>query len=97
LNNVVDPNAIIGKDYQLTTIETNDGRTAAGIVQRETPAAVTLVNMAETVTLARDNIKKMDRLEVSLMPPGLFQSMKEDEVVDLVAYLRSDRQVPLAK
>ena len=43
LNNVVDPNAIVGKDYQLTTIETHDGRTAAGIVQRETPSAITLV------------------------------------------------------
>jgi putative membrane-bound dehydrogenase-like protein len=95
LNNVVDPNAIIGKDYQLTTIETIDGRTAAGIVQRETPSAVTIVNMAETITLARDNIKKLERHDVSLMPPGLLQSMKEDEVADLVAYLRSDRQVPL--
>lgn len=95
LNNVIDPNAIIGKDYQLTTVETNDGRTAAGIVQRETPAAVTIVNMAETVTLARDNIKKLERLEMSLMPPGLFQTLKEDEVADLVAYLKSDRQVPL--
>jgi putative membrane-bound dehydrogenase-like protein len=95
LNNVVDPNAIIGKDYQLTTVETNDGRTAAGIVQRETPAAVTIVNMAETVTIARDNIKKLDRLEVSLMPPGLLQTLKEDEVADLVKYLQGDRQVPL--
>ena len=95
LNNVVVPNAIIGKDYQLTTIETNDGRTAAGIIQRETPAAITLVNMAETVTLARDNIKKLDRLEMSLMPPGLLQSLKENEVADLVKYLQSDRQVPL--
>jgi putative heme-binding domain-containing protein len=93
LANVVDPNAVIGKDYQLTTVETNDGRTAAGIVQRETPAAVTLVNMAETVTLSRDNIKKMDRLEMSLMPPGLFQTLPENEVVDLVAYLKSDRPV----
>jgi putative heme-binding domain-containing protein len=97
LANVIDPNAIIGKDYQLTTVETNDGRTAAGIVQRETPSAVTLVNMAETITLARDNIKKLDRLDVSLMPPGLFQSLKEEEVVDLVAYLKGDRQVPLPK
>jgi putative membrane-bound dehydrogenase-like protein len=97
LNNVVDPNAIIGKDYQLTTIETNDGRTAAGIVQRETPAAVTIVNMAETVTIARENIKKLDRHEMSLMPPGLFQAMKEDEVADLVAYLRGDRQVEAAR
>jgi putative membrane-bound dehydrogenase-like protein len=97
LNNVVDPNAIIGQDYQLTTVEMNDGRTAAGIVQRETPAAVTLVNMAETVTLARDSIKKLERLPVSLMPPGLLQALQENEVADLVAYLKSDRQVPLPK
>jgi putative heme-binding domain-containing protein len=89
LNNVVDPNAIIGKDYQLTTVETNDGRTAAGIVQRETPAAITLVNMPRPSRSARDNIKKLERLEMSLMPPGLFQSMKEDEVADLVAYLQT--------
>jgi hypothetical protein len=49
--------------------------------------------MAETVTLSRDNIKKMDRLEMSLMPPGLFQALPENEVVDLVAYLKSDRPV----
>jgi putative heme-binding domain-containing protein len=97
LNNVIDPNAIIGQDYQLTTIEMNDGRTAAGIVQRETPAAVTLVNMAETVTLARDSIKKLERLPVSLMPPGLLQTLQENEVADLVAYLKSDRPVPLEK
>ncbi len=95
LNNVVDPNAIIGRDYQLTTIETNDGRTAAGIVQRETPSAVTIVNIAETLTIARDNIRKLERHEMSLMPAGLLQAMKEEEVADLVAYLRSERQVPL--
>src|SRR5690606_12542266 len=77
LNNVLDPNAIIGTDYQLTTVQMKDGRTAAGIVQRETPSAVTLVNMAETVTLARENIEKLERLEMSLMPPGLFHSMQE--------------------
>jgi hypothetical protein len=66
-------------------------------VQRETPAAVTIINMAETVTIARENIRKIERLEMSLMPPGLLQSMKEDEVADLVKYLQSDRQVPMAK
>jgi putative membrane-bound dehydrogenase-like protein len=93
LANVVDPNAIIGKDYLLTTVETKDGRTAAGILQRETPSTVTIVNQAESITLARDNIKKIDRLEFSLMPPGLLSSMKEDEVADLIAYLRSPTQV----
>jgi putative membrane-bound dehydrogenase-like protein len=93
LRNVLDPNAEIGRDYQLTTIETRDGRTAAGIVQKETPAAVTLANQAETVTLARENIKKMKKLEVSLMPPGLLTGRSENEVADLFAYLRTTEQV----
>jgi putative heme-binding domain-containing protein len=97
LRNVIDPTAEIGRDYQLTTIETNDGRTVAGIVQRETPSAVTIVNQAETVTIARENIKKLERLDVSLMPPGLLSGMPETEVVDLIAYLRTSGQVPLPK
>jgi putative heme-binding domain-containing protein len=95
LVNVIDPNAVIGKDYLLTTIETKDGRTAAGIVQRQTASAVTLVNQAETVTLSRDNIKSLQQHELSLMPPGLLQGMSEGDAADLVAYLRTQSQVPL--
>jgi putative heme-binding domain-containing protein len=97
LTNVVDPNAVIGKDYLLTTVETKDGRTASGILQRETPNAVTLVNPAESVTLSRDSIKTMQQHELSLMPPGLLQTMSEDEVADLIAYLRQPAQVALPK
>ncbi len=93
LANVVDPNAVIGQDYLLTTVETHDGRTAAGIVQRETPTAVTLVNLAERVTFPRSDIKSMQRLDVSLMPPGLLSGMSEDDVAALVAYLRAPAQV----
>jgi len=94
LANVADPNAVIGKDYLLTIAETTDGRTVAGIVQRETPSTVTLVNQAETVTLARASIKQLQPQEVSLMPPGLLQSLSEQEVADLVRYLR--QSTPLA-
>ncbi|MEO6006351.1 MAG: PVC-type heme-binding CxxCH protein [Opitutus sp.] len=96
LVNVLDPNAVIGKDYLLTTIETKDGRTAAGIIQRQTASAVTLINQAETITLPRDTIKSLEQHEVSLMPPGLLQGMSESDVADLVAYLRTSSQVPLA-
>ena len=33
-------------------------------------------------------------VRVSVMPDGLFDALKEDEVRDLVAYLASPRQVP---
>jgi putative membrane-bound dehydrogenase-like protein len=97
LRNILTPNAEIGRDYQLTTLETHDGRTAAGIVRNETPSAVTIANQTEAVTFARENIKKLERLNFSLMPPGLLQGMAEQEVVDLIAYLRTQTQVPLAQ
>ncbi|MCF3649383.1 PVC-type heme-binding CxxCH protein [Synoicihabitans lomoniglobus] len=89
LANIVDPNGTIGRDYLLTIVETHDGRSAAGIVKRETPTGVTLANAAETVTFARADIKAVNRLEVSLMPPGLLEGLAEPEVVDLVAYLNA--------
>ncbi len=94
LRNIVDPNSTIGKDYQLTTAETADGRVVAGIVQRETPTTLTFANQTETITLARDRIKKLDHLEVSLMPPGLLSSLAEPDAADLIAYLRTTSPVP---
>ena len=97
LVNLIDPNAVIGKDYLLTTVETKDGRTAAGILRRQNAASITLVNQVESTTLARDQIKSVSQLEMSLMPPGLLQGMNDDEVADLIAYLRSPTQVPLTQ
>jgi len=89
LRNIVDPNADIGRDYQLVTIETKDGRMNAGIIQRETPSAITLINQAESVSVARDQIKTLRRLDVSLMPPGLLSSLSEPDAADLIAYLQT--------
>ncbi len=89
LANLIDPNAIIGHDYQLTIVATRDGRNAAGIVKRETPTAITLANAAETVTFNREDIESVNRMELSLMPPGLLESLTPQEAADLIAYLRS--------
>jgi hypothetical protein len=58
-------------------------------VQRETPVAITLVNQAETVTLGRDNIAKVERLNFPLMPSRMLDGLSEKDAVDLIAYLRS--------
>lgn len=94
LRNIIDPNADIGRDYQLVTVEMKDGRVAAGILQRETPSAVTLVNQAESATLSKDGIKSLNRIEASLMPPGLLGSLTEPDVADLIAYLRTSGPLP---
>ena len=95
LQNVIDPNAIIPNDYRAWILETKDDRVITGIVRRQDNTAVTILLPGEEIVVPRNEIQSLRQGEISLMPEGLLQSMTDDEVRDLVAYLRSPRQVPL--
>jgi putative heme-binding domain-containing protein len=93
LENIVDPSAIIGKDYQLTIVTAKDGRVLSGIIDKESADAVILKTLTEKVVIGKAEIAKLDTLNVSMMPEGLLQTMKDTEVLDLIAYLGSPGQV----
>jgi putative heme-binding domain-containing protein len=95
LQNVIDPNAIIPNDYRTSTLETKDDRVITGIVTRQDENAVTIVVPGENIMVPRNEIKSLTQGDVSMMPEGLLQAMPEDEVRDLLAYLKSPNQVPL--
>ncbi len=95
LQNILDPNALIGKDYQSTTIETTDGRTLIGMVRGEDANAVTLKTTAGAIIVPRGDVSKIEVSEVSMMPEGLLAALAPDQVRDLFAYLGSPRQVPV--
>jgi hypothetical protein len=44
---------------------------------------------SEVVTVAKNNIKERRPSKVSLMPEGLLDYLTQEEVLDLIAYLRS--------
>lgn len=98
LENVLDPNAIIGKDYQLNVFKLKTGNTVSGIVQSETVDVFNTV-MPGGVKLAvtKSEVASREILAVSLMPEGLFDALPPPQVIDLVAYLQSpDGKAPLA-
>jgi len=90
LDNVLDPNALIGRDYQLNVFKLKSGNTVSGIVQSETADVFNLV-MPGGVKLAvnKPEVAAREVLAVSLMPEGLFDALKPEQVVNLVAYLQS--------
>ncbi|MEN3941761.1 PVC-type heme-binding CxxCH protein [Prosthecobacter sp. SYSU 5D2] len=95
LDNVLDPNAVIGKDYQLNIFELNDGRIASGVIKEETAAAYRVAlpgGIEQTVTKAE--VKKRTLSPMSTMPEGLFDALPQDMLLDLVKYLQS--QAPAA-
>ena len=96
LQNILDPNALIGKDYQSTTIETKDGRIIVGIVRADNEQAIELKTLTGPVTVPRADVKSVVVSEVSMMPEGLLAGLDPAQVADLFAYLGSQQQVPMA-
>ncbi|HTL30830.1 MAG TPA: PVC-type heme-binding CxxCH protein, partial [Tepidisphaeraceae bacterium] len=95
LQNIVDPTAVIAKDYTVSIVGMKDNRVLSGIIRKEDPDAITLQTENELLVLPRGQIKKITRSDVSMMPEGLIASLKNDETRDLFAYLRSSTQVPM--
>ena len=91
LDNVLDPNAVIGKDYQLNLFELNDGRVASGVVKEETPSTFRIAmpgGLEQTITASE--VKKRTVAKVSTMPEGLFDALPVDQLRQLVAYLQTN-------
>ena len=96
LNNILDPNALIGKDYQQTFVKTKDGQTVAGIVTQDTDSAITIKSLAgELITLQKTDVASTEISPLSMMPEGLITTMDEESVRDLFHYLAQKQQVPM--
>jgi putative heme-binding domain-containing protein len=97
LENVLDPSAVVPNEYRMINFVLADERVVSGIILRETKDAVTIRTTNDTVIVPVSDITSRKQTNLSIMPDGLLDQMKPDEVRDLVAYLRSKEQVSLPK
>ena len=87
LNNIIDPNQIIGNGYENVTVTTKDARTLAGRVLEDTPNQVTLLGIGgKREVIARGDISKFENTHQSLMPMG-FGGLPDDVFRDLIWYM----------
>ena len=71
-----------------------DGRTYTGNVVAENGKQLTLkIAGQEPVKINKSSIQNKEITNVSLMPPGLFESLSEKEIVNLMAYLKSSKKI----
>lgn len=95
LENVIDPNAVVGKDYLTRSILTIDGVVLTGMVREETETAIVIEDADKRTTIPKSEIEQMSSTGKSLMPEGQLTAMTIDQAADLFAYLKSPRQVAL--
>ena len=95
LGNILTPSAEIQDAYRMHIIVTNDGRVWSGIPAGENKRTVQLrvANREEPVTVNKSEIESRDVAPVSMMPAGQLNTMTDQEVLNLVRYLQTQRQV----
>lgn len=94
LENLIDPSAVVPKDYQVTVMAMHDGRLLQGVIISENEATITLQTAQQKLTLAKEEIEERRRTNLSLMPEGILQQLSQEELVSLIAYLQSPHDVP---
>ena len=84
------PNYEVYPTYQAISVETSDGRSLSGRLIAETENSLTLRTAFGTdESILRTNIISLTNTGRSLMPDGLEQRMTQDELAQLIAYLKS--------
>jgi putative heme-binding domain-containing protein len=91
LENVVDPDAVVGENYRLHIIKKNDGAVVSGLFDKETDAAIVIRTPQETISVPKSEIAKHVVSPQSVMPKGLLEALPPREVIEVLKFLTSKR------
>jgi putative heme-binding domain-containing protein len=90
--NILAPNLSISSGYDLWTVEMKNGELFQGIIASETATALTLKNAAQEVrAINRKDIKLLKALNMSSMTSGLEKQINQQQMADLLAFLRQNK------
>ncbi len=95
LENILDPSAVVGKDYRMTILETEDGRTVSGLLVSNDGKRLHMQTQTSLEVIPAENISQMRETSLSPMPDGLLNGLSTEQIRDLIAYLMHPSQVPI--
>ncbi|MFV0442168.1 MAG: c-type cytochrome [Planctomycetaceae bacterium] len=93
LESMIEPSKVISDQYAQTQFVMDDGNIVTGrVINLAGNSLRVLTNMFDPSSLAqvdRSKVELMQTANTSMMPEGLLERLTEDEILDLVAYLKS--------
>jgi putative membrane-bound dehydrogenase-like protein len=85
---VLDPNREVDARYASYTAALKDGRVVTGLIASETASALTLKRQEnQTEVVLRNELEDLKATGQSLMPEGLENDLKPQDLADVIAYL----------
>ena len=89
LANIVDPSAVIRRDFLASVIVTTAGRTLTGLVVDRKGDHLTLADAKGKKTkVAKADVETERVSDVSIMPEKMLEQLKPQELRDLLSYLQ---------
>ena len=96
LENIVDPSLTVSENFRMSIVLLNDGRVLNGVIVERGEKTLTLQTATERIALQKEDIEEQRDSKLSMMPDNLLSPLKDDQIRDLILYLMSPSQVPLA-
>jgi len=91
LTNIVDPSAEVPAQFTVSILELNSGQVVNGVIVAETDQTISLQTDKAQRTIAVSDVVNRVRTSRSLMPDGLLDSLSDNEIRDLLAYMMSKK------
>ncbi len=95
LENMIDPSAVVSKDFCMSVVMLDDGRVLNGLITVKTDQVLTLQTQTELQKLDLGTIERIQATSLSPMPDGLLDAFTEEQIRNLIAYLQSPQQVAI--
>ena len=98
LQSIVDPSAQITKGFENTVVVLKDGTSLQGRVEAETPDSLTLQtgeSFGPPTVIRKSDVETQLPSRTSLMPSGLLNTLRREEILDLLAYLTFGAEKPV--
>ena len=90
---IIDPNRDVAPAYYTHTLVTKSGNTYTGFLVYDSPTAKLVQTGPDTtVRLLDDDVVEMHPSQTSLMPTGLLNGLKDEELADFYAFLKTLRK-----
>ena len=90
LESILFPSNSLARDYEAHAIETADGQSYLGVIRASLPDVLVFADAgAQEHRIPHSQIVSNTTLTTSLMPQGLDKALTEQQLMDLVAFLRS--------
>jgi putative heme-binding domain-containing protein len=87
---ILDPNRAVEDKFIDYIAVTNDGRQFNGILREEAGASITLAAAdGKTQTILRNDLETLAATGKSLMPEGMERDLTDEDLADVIAYVRS--------